>query len=136
MYLVEDHPSHFSHYFTPSIEHGTEDFRRHDETRGAWINGNVARHQADIAEFLLRVEEDDVIIRMTRVMSDIMEQKLFTPSRPRRLCRRAKRCGWKLSRHAFGLAFRQTQRSKYMFDKALTCKSLNFWLERALIGLV
>lgn len=44
VYLVVDHPCNLSHHFAPPIEHRPEDFRCHDEARGAGIDGDIARH--------------------------------------------------------------------------------------------
>lgn len=52
--LVVDDPSHLSHHLTPPVKHRSQDFRGHDQARGAGVDGDVARHQADVTELLLR----------------------------------------------------------------------------------
>ena len=59
MNLVVDDPCHLSHYLAPSVKHRTQDFSGHDQARGARVDGDIARHQADVTELLLRNDQAD-----------------------------------------------------------------------------
>lgn len=71
MYLIVDHPCNLSHHFASSIEHRSEDFRCHDEARGTGIDGNIARHQPNVAKFLLESEDGTEAASALRVQSTL-----------------------------------------------------------------
>lgn len=52
--FIVDDPSHLSHHLAPPVKHGPQDFRGHDQARGTGVDGDVARHQANVTELLLR----------------------------------------------------------------------------------
>jgi hypothetical protein len=52
VHLVKDDPSDFPHHLGASIQHTSENLRRHDQTRGSRVDGHISRHQTDIREGL------------------------------------------------------------------------------------
>lgn len=56
--LVVDDPRNLSHHLASTVEHRSKDFGGHDEARGAGIDGDITRHEANIAEFLLKNQEN------------------------------------------------------------------------------
>ena len=55
MDLVEDDPGHLAHDFGAAVQHGAQDLGGHDQTAGGGVDGDVARHQADVAELSFEV---------------------------------------------------------------------------------
>ena len=56
-YLIEDDPLQVADDVRAVVQHGAEDFRRHDQTRGLGFQLNVAGYQTDIAKCLLEISE-------------------------------------------------------------------------------
>ena len=48
---------YLAHDLGAAVEHRTENLRRHDEARRVGVDGDVARHEADVGELLLQVAE-------------------------------------------------------------------------------
>lgn len=55
VHLIEDYPGHFTGHFATVVEHTPEDLCGHDEAGGSLIDGDIARHQADVLELLLQL---------------------------------------------------------------------------------
>lgn len=50
--LVKDDPSDFPHNLGSSVQHASENLRRHDQTRGSRVDGHISCHQTNIREGL------------------------------------------------------------------------------------
>mmetsp|Transcript_17288 Transcript_17288/g.26189 ORF Transcript_17288/g.26189 Transcript_17288/m.26189 type:complete len:246 (+) Transcript_17288:2784-3521(+) len=55
MDFVVNDPRHFAHELAAPIQHAAQNFRRHDQGRRRWIDGNVPRHQSDVRKLFLQV---------------------------------------------------------------------------------
>lgn len=55
MDFIEDDPGDFAHDFGTAIQHGPQNFGRHDETTGCGINGNITSHEANVTKLGLEV---------------------------------------------------------------------------------
>ena len=53
--LVKDDPAHLAHDLAAPVQHGPENLGGHDETRRARVDCDVARHQANIRKFLVKL---------------------------------------------------------------------------------
>uniref|UniRef100_A0A8W7PKD9 Uncharacterized protein n=1 Tax=Anopheles coluzzii TaxID=1518534 RepID=A0A8W7PKD9_ANOCL len=55
MDFVEYHPTDLAHNLRPTVQHVAQNFRRHDQARGARIDRHVARHQTDVLELFVKL---------------------------------------------------------------------------------
>lgn len=55
--LVKDDPRDVGEHGAPSVRHASENLCCHDEAVGVWRDDNVAGHEPDVAELLLKLSE-------------------------------------------------------------------------------
>ena len=70
MHLVEYHPTNFSHNFRSSVQHRSQNFRGHNQTRCCGIDRNITGHQANVTEILLKLSVFLIAERLDRACVD------------------------------------------------------------------